>query len=111
MERPNDEPQHIELKNLGKEYYRLNFMVDVRDSHIEKEKELSCKAGEFVGKIYNALLPCYGPKPTDKDLQDLNKFVVRLVFCFYAEDAGLFGKRNMFHDYMETFNPSISGKD
>lgn len=106
MERPNDEPQHIELKNLGKEYYRLNFMVDVRDSHIEKEMELSRKAGELVGKIYNALLPCYGPKPSDKDLQDLNKFIVRLVFCFYAEDAGLFNRKSMFHDYMESFNPS-----
>ncbi len=106
MERPNDEPQHIELKNLSKEYYRLNFMVDVRDSHIEKEMELSRKAGELVGRIYNVLLPCYGPKPSDKDLQDLNKFIVRLVFCFYAEDAGLFNRKSMFHDYMESFNPA-----
>ena len=28
---------------------------------------------------------------------------VRLVFCLYAEDAGIFGKRNMFHDYLEGY--------
>ena len=105
MERPNDEPELIELKNLEKEYYRLQFMVDVKDSHITKEMELSRDAGQLVGKIYDALLPAYGEAPSEKDLQDLNKFIVRLVFCLYAEDAGLFGKKNMFHDYLESFNP------
>lgn len=104
MERPNDDPEHIELKNLGKDYYRLQFMVDVADSHVVKEMEISRDAGTLVGKIYDALLPEYGEHPTAKDLQDLNKFIVRLVFCFYAEDAELFGRRGMFHDYMETFS-------
>ena len=27
---------------------------------------------------------------------------VRLVFCLYAEDAGIFGKRDMFHDYLQS---------
>ena len=106
MERPNDEPEHIELKNLGEEYYRLKFMVDTGDSHIKKEMEVSKGAGTLVGRIYNALLPCYGEKPSALDFQNLNKFIVRLVFCFYAEDAGIFGKKNMFHDYMASFNAS-----
>ena len=105
MERPNDEPERIALKDLGKEYYRLQFLVDVRDSHIQREMDLSREAGTLVGKIYSALLPCYGDAPTAKDLQDLNKLIVRLVFCFYAEDAGLFGRRNTFHDYLASFRP------
>ena len=105
MERPNDEPERIELKSLGKEYYRLQFMVDVRDSHIQRELDLSREAGTLVGKIYNALLPCYGEKPSAKDYQDLNKLIVRLVFCFYAEDAGLFGRRKEFHDYLSSYRP------
>ena len=106
MERPNDEPEHIELKNLGEEYYRLKFMVDTGDSHIKKEMEISKGAGALVGRIYNALLPCYGEQPSEADYQSLNKFIVRLVFCFYAEDAGIFGSKNMFHDYMNSFNAS-----
>ncbi len=81
-------------------------MVDVTDDHIQKEMDISRDAGRLVGLIYDALLPCYGEKPTQQDLQDLNKLIVRLVFCFYAEDAGLFGHRNMFYDYMASFNPS-----
>ena len=103
MERPNDEPERILLKDLGKEAYRLKFLVDVRDSHIQREMDLSREAGTLVGRIYNALLPAYGDAPTAKDLQDLNKLIVRLVFCFYAEDAGLFGERNAFQHCMETF--------
>ncbi|MDD6127849.1 MAG: methylase, partial [Veillonellaceae bacterium] len=105
MEHPNAEPQHIALADLGKEYYRLAFLVDVADSHVQKELDLSRAAGTLVGKIYNALLPAYGAQPTAKDLQDLNKFIVRLVFCFYAEDADLFGKKDMFHDYLASFMP------
>ena len=104
MERPNDEPERVALKDLGNEYYRLKFLVDVKDSHIQREMQISRDAGTLVGKIYDALLPCYGAAPTAKDLQDLNKLIVRLVFCFYAEDAGLFGGRNAFRDLMETFN-------
>lgn len=106
MERPNDDPEHIELKNLGNECYRLQFMVDVTSSHITKEMEISRDAGTLVGRLYNALLPAYGSDPSEKDLQDLNKLIVRLVFCLYAEDAGIFGRRNMFHDFLDTFNAS-----
>lgn len=103
MERPNDDPERIELKNLGTEYYRLQFMVDVTSSHIAREMDISRDAGTLVGKLYNVLLPAYGDTPSKKDLQDLNKLIVRLVFCLYAEDAGIFGRRNMFHDFLATY--------
>ena len=106
MERPNDDPEHIALKNLGEECYRLQFMVDVTSSHITREMDISRDAGTLVGKLYNALLPTYGDAPSEKDLQDLNKLIVRLVFCLYAEDAGIFGRRNIFHDFLASFNPS-----
>jgi len=105
QEKPNDDPQRIALADLPKEAYRMNFLTDVSNSSAAKEMELSRDAGELVGRIYNALLPAYGEHPSKKGMQDLNKFIVRLVFCFYAEDAELFGKRNMFHDYMESFQP------
>ena len=59
MERPNDDPQIVELANLPTEYYRLQFMVDVKDSHIQKEMEVSKSAGDLVARLYNALLPLY----------------------------------------------------
>ena len=108
MERPNDEPQIIELKDLGRDYYRLNFITDVRDSRITKELEVSKEAGAIIGRIYAALLPLYERAlPDDLPLaySYLNKLCVRLVFCFYAEDSGVFGRRGMFHDYLAGYKP------
>ncbi len=108
MERPNDAPQLIELADLPKDYYRLQFMVDVKDSHITKEMEISKSAGDLVGRLYKALHPLYlnAPQLTpEKATEYLNKLCVRLVFCLYAEDAGVFGKRNMFHDYLDDYRP------
>ena len=104
MEQPNGEPEHILLENLGKEYYRLQFLVDVKSEHLSKEMEVSMKAGEMVGKIYEKLLEQY-IDPTNADsLKSLNILCVRLVFCLYCEDSGVFGKHDMFHDYLAKYD-------
>ena len=104
MEQPNGEPEHILLENLGKEYYRLQFLVDVKSEHLSKEMEVSMKAGEMVGKIYEKLLEQY-IDPTNADsLKSLNILCVRLVFCLYCEDSGVFGRRDMFHDYLVKYD-------
>lgn len=103
MENPKGEPQRILLKDLGKEYYRLQFLVVQGNEHLQKELEVSMKAGEIVGKLYDALLGAYGER--DKEtLRCLNILCVRLVFCLYAEDAGIFGSHDMFHDYLSQFS-------
>lgn len=108
MNRPQAEPEIVYLKDLEEDYYRLNFLIDQEDQNIKKSLEVSIKAGELVGKLYDALLKQYKDPSDEKTLKDLNILCVRLVFCFYAEDAGLFGKHNMFHDYLskQRENPS-----
>ena len=101
MERPNGEPEVIALAELEKEYYRLQFLVDEGNSHIEKEMQISLQAGELVGQIYDALLKQYKDPEDPETLKSLNALCVRLVFCLYAEDASIFGKHNMFHDYLQ----------
>ncbi len=101
MEKPQDEPAEILLENLPAEFYRLQFLVDVQDENIGKEKEISLKAGELVGKLYDAFLRQYKDPSADRTLKSLNMLCVRLVFCLYAEDAGIFGKHGMFHDYLK----------
>lgn len=103
MENPTGEPEEILLENLATEYYRLQFLVDTGSSHIKKEMEISLQAGELVGVLYDALLKQY-QNPDDPDtLKHLNKLCVRLVFCLYAEDAGIFGGHGMFHQYLQSF--------
>lgn len=103
MENPNGEPQRIMLADLGREYYRLTFLVDTGSEHLRREMEVSMKAGEIVGRIYDAFIKEYDP--TDPhSLRYLNILCVRLVFCLYAEDAGIFGRHDMFHDYLSHYS-------
>lgn len=108
MEKPNGEPEIVYLKDLEEDYYRLEFLVDKEDENIKKELEVSIQAGELVGKLYDALLKEYNDPEDEKTLHDLNQLCVRLVFCFYAEDSGLFGKHNKFHDYLHRYKDSVS---
>lgn len=102
--RPHSDPEKILLKDLPKEYYRLQFIVDTGNAHIKKEMELSIKAGEIVGEFYNALHDQYRNPDDPESLKSLNKLCVRLVFCLYAEDAGLFGHKGAFHDYLAHYD-------
>ena len=104
MEQPNGEPQKILLKDLEKEYYRLQFLVDEGNEHLKREMEVSVKAGNLVGIIYDKLLEQYGADDPEM-LRSLNILCVRLVFCLYAEDAGLFNSRTAFHDYLNANPP------
>lgn len=104
MERPAGDPEVILLENLAEEYYRLQFLVDTGDDHIKKEMEVSLQAGELVGKLYDALLKQYNSPASEKELKSLNMLCVRLVFCLYAEDAGIFGGHAKFHDYLRHFH-------
>lgn len=104
MNNPNGEPEEILLKDLGKEYYRLSFIVDSKNEHIKKEEELSFKAGEIVGILYDAFSKQYHDLSNEQSGKDLNELCVRLVFCLYAEDAGLFGRKNVFHDYLSKYD-------
>lgn len=103
MENPNFEEEVIRLEDLEKDYYRLDFLIDKNNEHIEKETKVSMKAGEIVGKIYESLLKQYkNPKDPDS-LKSINQLCVRIVFCLYAEDSGIFGRKNMFYDYLVDF--------
>lgn len=104
MERPRGEPEIIELANLEKEYYRLQFLVDAGNEHLKREMEVSIAAGEIVGLLYDAFYKKYANPEAEHSLKSLNKLCVRLVFCLYAEDAGIFGHHGMFHDYLAAFN-------
>lgn len=100
MNRPNDAPEVVLLADLEKEYSRLNFLVDTGDENIKREMEISMQAGELVGRLYDAFMKQYKEPASERTLKSLNMLCVRLVFCLYAEDAGIFGRNNMFHDYL-----------
>ena len=116
MNQKQPEPTKIALDELQSKYPLLDFLVEKEVKTISHEMEVSIKAGDIVGLIYDAFLKQYRiPDIKEKDetseqkekrehkLKSLNALCVRIVFCLYAEDAGILGKRNMFHDYLVTY--------
>ena len=104
MEKPHGEPTVIRLEDLEREAYRLEFIVGTTNEHLEREMAISMEAGEIVKEIYSGLLQQYKNPENPESLHAMNQLIVRLVFCFYAEDAGMFGKKTMFHDYLTRFS-------
>lgn len=104
MEKPGGDPEIILLENLEKEYYRLQFLVDEGNTNLQREMEVSIAAGEIVGLLYDALAKQYADPTTERAMKSLNILCVRIVFCLYAEDAGIFGRHGLFHDYLEEFD-------
>ena len=104
MEKPGGDPEVIKLADLEKEYYRLHFLVKTSDTHLQKEMEVSIAAGDIVGMLYDAFSKQYADPNSERAMKSLNVLCVRLVFCLYAEDAGIFGHHGMFHDYLAEFD-------
>ena len=111
MEHPNSEPTKIELKDLAKDFYQLDFLVKRDITHIQKEEQISVNAGELVNKMYVELLNIFSNYPnfdSEKVKHSINELCVRLVFCLYAEDAGLFNKE-AFYNYLKDVEPNKIG--
>ena len=103
MEKPLGDPEIIALAELEKEYYRFQFLVDDTQEMLKKEEEVSMAAGRIIGDIYDAFRAEYVNPDDPNTLRSLNILCVRLVFCLYAEDAGLFNTHTQFHDYLVKF--------
>ena len=110
LEQAKPTPEIIALSDLPQQLNRFEFLVNTNlvneEQAIAQEKQaLSIEAGKVVAQLYDKLSGLY--QEPDKELvqKSLNKLCVRLVFCWYADDAGLFGGRNRFHDYLQNFQP------
>ena len=101
--KPGQEPEVIQLDALQDAAYRMEFLVKKEHASLSEEMQISMQAGEIVGKLYDAFYKQYRDPTNEKSQKSLNALCVRLVFCLYAEDSGLFGSHAMFHDYLDSY--------
>ncbi|WP_418585923.1 DNA methyltransferase [Intestinibacter sp.] len=94
----------INIKDLQNHYSMLEFLLSKQVKKITEEMELSLKAGELVGKIHDKFLEQYNDPSAKNSQNSLNVLCVRIVFCLYAEDAGLFGAKDAFSKYIEQYH-------
>ena len=103
MNQKKPEPLKLALADLQSKYHLLDFLINQKTQKVTDEMRISLQAGELVGVLYDAFLKQYRNPNDPETLKSLNKLCVRIVFCLYAEDAGIFGKKSMFRDYMAQF--------
>ncbi len=104
MNESEPQPIKIFLEELQNKYSYLEILVSQKIKKLSEEMEISIKAGEIVGKIYDAFLSQYADPSNPETLKSLNMLCVRLVFCLYAEDAGIFDRHNQFHDFLDNYS-------
>ncbi len=99
-ENPEAEYEEVKLADLERDCYLFNFITDPANSRLEREKQVSIGAGELIGQLHRALMDRYINPESPESQHALNVLCVRLVFCLYAEDSGLFGKKDLLLDYL-----------
>lgn len=102
---PMGKPAVVRLADLADNFHALDFMIDSSIETVKVEEEISVKAGEIVGKLYDRFLNQYPKEERENPdvLKDINRLCVRIVFCLYAEDAGIF-KYGQFRDFLGESN-------
>ena len=106
MEEPTAPPAVIPVSETTKD--NLSFLLTPGDT-VPIELKVSIEAGKLTRSLYDSLLSSLDEIAREKNYDDsqrkeardnINVFCVRLVFLLYAEDAGLFAKKQ-FYSYLE----------
>ena len=77
------------LERLHCDFAFFYPLMDVERVHYVDENPADVKAAEKLAKLHDELR-AYNDFDSDSDLHDLNIFITRLLFCFFAEDTGIF---------------------
>lgn len=91
-----DEELHITLADLPKHVEKFGFLIGVERREFKDQDPVNIEASELVGKLHDSL------EEAGYTGHDLEQFLVRLVFCLFADDTGIFEPRDIFIDLLET---------
>jgi type I restriction-modification system DNA methylase subunit len=97
-----DTERDCTLAELPKKAEWFNFLND-EEAEIEEEENIDGKAAYAVSRLHETLLRA-GFKG-----RNLEVFLTRLLFCFFADDTGIFGENQIFRRYVE--KTKIDGSD
>ena len=84
------------LKDLPSHVENFRFILGVERKTFRDQDPANIKAAELVGRLHDAL------DEAGYRGHDLERFLVRIVFCLFADDTGVFEPRDIFLDFIET---------
>ncbi|EYT50517.1 class I SAM-dependent DNA methyltransferase [Brachybacterium muris] len=99
-EQPGKNYVSFRLDELPQQLHLLDFLIDPQRARAAREEQVSLDAGALIGKVYRLLRAQYVDPDSPESRHALNVLCVRLVFCLFAEDAGLFPK-DAFYNYLK----------
>jgi hypothetical protein len=95
--------QEFLLKDLHKKVHLFGFIAGYKKQEYKEEDEVNIKAAELMGKLYDVMIE------TGYSGHELNVFLVRILFCLFADDANIF-LHHQFRSYLEN-RTSEDGSD
>ena len=90
-----------QIERLPSDFAFFYPLMDVERVHYVEESPADIKAAEKLAKLHDELRS-YNEFRSDDDLHDLNIFISRLLFCFFAEDTGIF-EENLFTSSIQRY--------
>ena len=84
------------LKDLPAHVEHFGFILGVQKRTFRDQDPANIKAAELVGRLHDAL---HAAQYRDHDLE---RFLVRIVFCLFADDTGIFEPRDIFLEFIDT---------
>ena len=85
----------IALADLPRHVEKFGFILGVQKRTFRDQDPVNIKASELVGKLHDAL------EASGYTGHNLEQFLVRIVFCLFADDTGIFEPRDIFLDLLE----------
>ncbi|MCY3827206.1 MAG: class I SAM-dependent DNA methyltransferase [Candidatus Dadabacteria bacterium] len=97
LDRDERELLRFTLPELSTHVEKFGFIIGVERKTFRDQDPVNIKAAELVGRLHDAL-----DEAGYRGHGDLERFLVRIVFCLFADDTGIFEPRDMFLDFIET---------
>ena len=95
LDRDEGEQTRFALADLPAHVERFGFILGVQRRAFRDQDPVNVEASELVARLHDALQASgYGGR-------DLELFLVRTVFCLFADDTGIFEPRDVFLDFIE----------
>ena len=95
LDRDEREETHFALADLPRHVEQFGFILGVQRRTFRDQDPVNIKASELIARLHDAL------KASGYDGHDLELFLVRIVFCLFADDTGIFEPRDIFLQFIE----------
>ena len=95
LDRDEREETRFALADLPQHVEKFGFFIGVQRRTFRDQDPVNIEASELIARLHDAL------KASGYDGHDLELFLVRTVFCLFADDTGIFEPRDIFLDFIE----------